>query len=97
VIAPVAVLQESTELLAGLGVDRSGRTAAVSPTHAVDAVTDAVACGIDADALRYLARTGNGLLRREVPTLFRRGHRPRLALAEQMTGTLGTEDVGLAA
>jgi hypothetical protein len=33
------------------GVFRSARTAPVGPTHAVDAATDAVACGIKADGL----------------------------------------------
>ena len=33
---------------------RSARTALVGPTHAVDAATDAVACGIKADGLDVL-------------------------------------------
>lgn len=33
---------------------RSARTALVGPTHAVDAATDAVACGIKADGLEVL-------------------------------------------
>jgi len=36
------------------GVFRSVRTAPVGPTHAVDAATDAVACGIKADGLDVL-------------------------------------------
>jgi hypothetical protein len=36
------------------GTFRSSRTAAVGPTHAVDAATDAVAYGIDADDLEVL-------------------------------------------
>jgi hypothetical protein len=36
------------------GTFRSARTAPVGPTHAVDAATDAVACGIKADGLDVL-------------------------------------------
>ena len=36
------------------GVFRAARTAPVGPTHAVDAATDAVACGIKADGLDVL-------------------------------------------
>jgi hypothetical protein len=35
-------------------VVRSARTAPVGPTHAVDAATGAVACGINTDALEVL-------------------------------------------
>jgi hypothetical protein len=36
------------------GVFRAARTAPVGPTHAVDAATGAVACGITADGLHVL-------------------------------------------
>ena len=36
------------------GTFRAGRTAPVGPIHAVDAATDAVACGIKADGLEVL-------------------------------------------
>jgi hypothetical protein len=36
------------------GIFRSDRTAPVGPTHAVDAATGAVACGIGADRLQVL-------------------------------------------
>ncbi len=36
------------------GTFRSGRTAAVGPTHAVDAATEAVACRIEGDGLEVL-------------------------------------------
>jgi hypothetical protein len=36
------------------GVFRASRTAPVGPTHAVDAVTGATACGVEADRLDVL-------------------------------------------
>jgi len=36
------------------GTFRSGRTAPIGPTHAVDAATGAVACGVEAAGLQVL-------------------------------------------
>ena len=64
------------------GTFRSARTAPVGATHAVDAATDAVACGITADGLDVLDQDWEeSVLRREVPWLFRRRHRPELDMA----------------
>jgi hypothetical protein len=40
------------------GVFRAARAAPVGPTHAVDAATGVVACGIKADRLEVLDQTG---------------------------------------
>jgi hypothetical protein len=62
------------------GVFRAARTAPVGPTHAVEAATGAVACGIKPDGLEVLDQDWEeSVLGREMPWLVHGRGRPELA------------------
>jgi hypothetical protein len=63
------------------GVFRAPRTAPVGPTHAVDATTGAVACGLKTDGLDVLDQDWEeAFFVEKCPWLFRGRGRPELSV-----------------